>query len=78
MLSMRGTFLIHVFKRPNILRNLASSCQFGAFTEEMIRDRLVIGLQDKSTKARLLRERKDLSLDKDLTCVNRAKSPVSC
>ena len=31
----------------------------------MIRDRLVIDIQDKSTKARLLRE-KDLSLDKAL------------
>ena len=49
----------------NRLRKLASSCQFGALTEEMIRDRLVIGIQDKSTKARLLRE-KDLSLDKAL------------
>lgn len=27
---------------------------FGAFTEEMIRDRLVIGIQDQNTKARLL------------------------
>ena len=49
----------------NRLRKLASSCQFGALTEEMIRNRLVIGIQDKSTKARLLRE-KDLSLDKAL------------
>ena len=49
----------------NRLRKLASSCQFGALTEKMIRDRLVIGVQDKSTKARLLRE-KDLSLDKAL------------
>lgn len=49
----------------NRLRKLASSCQFGALTEEMIRDRLVIGIQDKTTKARLLRER-DLSLDKAL------------
>ena len=49
----------------NRLRKLASSCQFEALTEEMIRDRLVIGIQDKSTKARLLRE-KDLSLDKAL------------
>ena len=49
----------------NRLRKLASSCQFGALTEEMICYRLVIGIQDKSTKARLLRE-KDLSLDKAL------------
>ena len=49
----------------NRLRKIASSCQFGTPTDEMIRDRLVIGIQDKSTKARLLRE-KDLSLDKGL------------
>lgn len=49
----------------NRLRKLASSCQFGTLTDEMIRDKLVIGIQDKSTKARLLRE-KDLSLDKAL------------
>ena len=49
----------------NRLRKLASSCQFGALTEEMIRNRLVFSIQDKSTKARLLRE-KDLSLDKAL------------
>lgn len=41
----------------NRLRKLASSCQFGTLTEEMIRDRLVIGIQDKRTKARLLREK---------------------
>jgi len=49
----------------NRLRKLASSCQFGTLTDELIRDKLVIGIQDKSTKARLLRE-KDLSLDKAL------------
>lgn len=40
-----------------------SSCQFGTLTEEMIRDRLVIGILDKGTQARSIRE-KDLSLDK--------------
>ena len=47
----------------NRLRKLASSCQFGTITEEMIRDRLVIGIHDTGKKARMLRE-KDLSLDK--------------
>ena len=37
----------------NRLKKLASSCQFGTLTEEMIRDRLVIGIQDIGTKARL-------------------------
>ena len=49
----------------NRLRKLASSCQFGTLTEEMIRNRLVIAIHDTGTKARLLRE-KDLSLDKAL------------
>jgi len=49
----------------NRLRKLASSCQFRTLTDEMMRNKLVIGIQDKSTKARLLRE-KDLSLDKAL------------
>ena len=40
----------------NRLRNLASPCKFGALTDEMIRDRLVIGVNDKRTKGRLLRE----------------------
>ena len=49
----------------NRLRKLASSCQFGKLTKEMIHDRLVIGIQDTGTKVRLLQE-KDLSLDKAL------------
>ena len=49
----------------NRLQKLASSCQFGALIKEMIHDGLVIGIQGKSAKARLLRE-KDLSLDKAL------------
>jgi len=49
----------------NRLRKLASSCQFRTLTDEMMRNKLVIGIQDKSAKARLLRE-KDLSLDKAL------------
>ena len=40
----------------NRLRKLASFCQYGALTDEMIRDRLVTGIQDKGAKARLLQE----------------------
>ena len=46
-------------------RKLASSCQFGALTEEMTRDRFVIGIQDKNKKARML-QKGALSLDKAL------------
>ena len=49
----------------NRLRKLTSSCQYGALTQYIVRDRLVICIQDKNTKARLLRERA-LSLDKAL------------
>ena len=56
----------------NRLRKLASSCQYGALTEEMIRDRLVIGILDKSTKARLLLERA-LSLNKALDMCKSSK-----
>ena len=38
----------------NRLRKLASSWQFRTLTEEMIRDRLVTGIQDTGTNARLL------------------------
>ena len=40
----------------NRLRKAASTCQFGTLTEELIRDRLVIGLRDHATKLRLLKE----------------------
>ena len=38
------------------LRKLAATCNFGALTDEMIRDRIVIGVKDMSLKGRLLRE----------------------
>ena len=40
----------------NRLRKAASTCQFGTLTEELIRDRLVIGLRDHATKLQLLKE----------------------
>ena len=40
----------------NRLRKLASSCQFGTLTVELIRDRLVLGITDRSAKLRLLKE----------------------
>ena len=47
----------------NRLRQQVSSCKFGTLTDDMIRDRIVIGLQDKNTKLRLLKE-EDLDLNK--------------
>lgn len=49
----------------NRLRKLASSGDFGTLTDELIRDRLVIGVQDRDLKGRLLRQ-KGLSLQKAL------------
>lgn len=49
----------------NRLRKLASTCNYGAQTDEFIRDRLIIGLNSRSTKLRLLKEQ-DLTLDKAL------------
>ena len=47
----------------NRLRKQTSSYKFGTLTDEMIRDRIVIGLQDRNTKLRLLKE-EDLDLNK--------------
>ena len=38
------------------LRKLAATCKFGSLTDEMIRDRIVIGVKDIALKGRLLRE----------------------
>lgn len=44
------------------LRELAKSCEFGAFADELIRDRIVLGAKDQGVRERLLRESK-LTLD---------------
>ena len=56
----------------NRLRKAASSCKFGTLTDELILDRIVIGLQDKQTKLRLLTE-KNLDLDKALNICRSSK-----
>nr|XP_054767488.1 uncharacterized protein K02A2.6-like [Lytechinus pictus] len=38
------------------LRSLASSCEFGTLTDELIRDRIVLGIRDDNTRKRLLQE----------------------
>jgi len=45
------------------VRRLARSCDFGAVEESMIRDRIVVGIRDESTRHKLLQVR-DLSLAK--------------
>ena len=40
----------------NRLREPAATCNFGTLEEEMIHDRIVIGIRDNRTRERLLRE----------------------
>ena len=49
----------------NRLRKQAATCEFGTLTDELIRDRLVLGIRDESTKLRLPKEDK-LDLNKAL------------
>lgn len=49
----------------NRLRKIASSCEFGALTNELIRDRLIIGVKDRDLKG--------LSLQKAIEFVNQTK-----
>ena len=49
----------------NRLRKLASTCQYGGLLDELLRDRIVVGIKDQHTRARLLRE-SDLTLQKAL------------
>ena len=48
------------------LRNLASTCQYGALHDELLRDRIVVGVNDNGARSRLLREKK-LTLDQAVT-----------
>ena len=40
------------------LRDLASTCEFGDKEDELIRDRIVLGIRDNKVRAKLLREKK--------------------
>ena len=57
------------------LQKFASSCEFGSLTDELIPDRLVIGLIDRGTKGKLLRE-KSLTLDKAIDIVR--SNEITC
>ena len=47
------------------LKTKAKSCEFGAITDSLVKDRIVCGILDDGTRSRLLRE-PDLSLQKAL------------
>ena len=41
-----------------VLRTLVKSCKYQALEDEMIRDRIVLGVRDNSTRKKLLQEKK--------------------
>ena len=55
------------------LKLQAKNCEFGTLTESLIKDRLVVGISDDATRARLLRERK-LTLQRALEICRAAQS----
>ena len=60
----------------NELRKLASTCEYGTLSDELIRDRIVIGISDSSMRARLLRE-SDLTLNRAIDMC-RASEQATC
>ena len=48
------------------LKARSQHCEFGDLRESLIRDKIVLGVQDKKIQERLLRET-DLSLDKAIS-----------
>ena len=57
----------------NRLRKLASTCAYGALSDELIRDRLVIGIKSHEVRKRLLRE-KALTLNSALDVIRAAET----
>ena len=60
----------------NELRKLASKCEYGTLSDELIRDRIAIGISDSSMRARLLRE-SDLTLNRAIDMC-RASEQATC
>ena len=60
----------------NELRKLANTCEYGTLSDELIRDRIVIGISDSSMRARLLRE-SDLTLNRAIDMC-RASEKATC
>ena len=54
------------------IKNLASTCEFETLRDSLIRDRIVVGVKDKHTRERLLRD-KDLSLEKAMSVCKTAE-----
>ena len=60
----------------NELRKLASTCEYGTLSDELIRDRIVIGISDSSMRAGLLRE-SELTLNRAIDMC-RASEQATC
>ena len=54
------------------IKNQASLCEFGELKDQLIRDRIVVGIKNKAVQERMLRE-KDLSLDNAITIAKTAE-----
>jgi predicted aspartyl protease len=54
------------------LHKLAETCEFGALREELIRDRVVVGIQDSKLSEKLQLD-KDLTLEKAVTLVRQSE-----
>ena len=54
------------------IKNQAASCEFGDLKDQLIRDRVVVGIKNKSVQERMLRE-KDLDLNKAITIAKTAE-----
>lgn len=58
-----------------MLRTLARACKYEALEDEMIRDRIVLGIRDNSTRKKLLQEKKlDLQRCIDICRANEKNS----
>jgi hypothetical protein len=58
------------------LKKLAKNCNFGTLESSLLRDRLVVGIQDTTARKRLLIE-KDLTLEKALEIARSMESTTS-
>lgn len=61
MKYMNATLLISETKidaHVAMLRTLARTCKYEALKDEMIRDRIVLGILDNNTRKKLLQEKK--------------------
>ena len=59
------------------LRTMASTCQFGVLKEELIRDRIVCGIRENTTRKKLLQESNKLDLRKAIDICRSSESTTA-